>query len=39
MKAPDFAGKWRNALIGAFIGILTAFVIDCIRTKKADKAK
>ena len=32
------AGSWRNALIGAFIGILTAFMIDCIRTKKADKA-
>ena len=30
--------SWRNALIGAFIGILTAFMIDCIRTKKADKA-
>ena len=39
MKTPDFAGKWRNALIGAFIGILTAFMIDCIRTKKADKGK
>ena len=30
--------SWRNALIGAFIGILTAFTIDCIKTKKANKA-
>lgn len=38
-RIPHAAGSWRNALIGAFIGILTAFTIDCIRTKKADKAK
>ncbi len=33
-KVPNIVGKWKNALIGAFIGTAFAAVYDFIKTEK-----